>query len=425
MLGKLTKSQLVPPEPSTPTKPPHKWLPKGSHNSRSWDRISDSSGDRSSVQRPTHGHGEPSWDTQRETTPFKSAVTTDLPMSDMPLNPGLTSHCDPGVRLFSTLDNKFGNLPQTHQSSNGRSYKRRSSLLNLEYPPIEPAETVGSHIPLLPAVKNTRITSTQPFVEYYVPSGIPELTSGAVKDPMPYRPRRSSGLRMSVYFDAVEDQDAEKLTTIREDEGMEVGSVTVIGSPQKTGDTSPATPGKECNGIQGGEDEISEEASLDCDSEMTNDFDYSSEAENSSIVVFPSSPPPQPRSPGEPSLHPCTHATRDDSLRLKRAARALLKYEESEGIYSHLMNRVERMDYMEKEAAGQERRVPATLGQSAGKLRYFLGRIRKGRVETGEPMLLVEHELEWLEWIVEAIHTGVIHVQTRSCVCRGNWGGSR
>jgi hypothetical protein len=113
---------------------------------------------------------------------------------------------------------------------------------------------------------------------------------------------------------------------------------------------------------------------------------------------------------------PCTVATREDTIAVKYAAKALLKYEESAGMYSSLMDRLERMVFvsLQKEDG---------LGAAgcASKLCGFLVRMKEERVEMGEDVRFVEHEVEWAMWLAEASRTGVMHLKGVGCECRPDW----
>ncbi|EOA89512.1 uncharacterized protein SETTUDRAFT_148052 [Exserohilum turcica Et28A] len=121
---------------------------------------------------------------------------------------------------------------------------------------------------------------------------------------------------------------------------------------------------------------------------------------------------------------PCTPATREDTLRLKVQAKTLVsKYEESADIQAQLLTRLERMMYLQQQ---QQRRASTpsdtnAMATCAEKLRDFLLRVKEERVETGEHSTIVEHELEWVTWLVQASKTGVMHVRTEGCTCRPDW----
>jgi hypothetical protein len=116
---------------------------------------------------------------------------------------------------------------------------------------------------------------------------------------------------------------------------------------------------------------------------------------------------------------PCTCATQEDTIRVKIAAKSLLKYEESSDIYEQILRRLERMvQKAVQESSGGE---AASTIRCALKLQDFLLRTKDGRVDTGEVQRFVEHEIEWATWLVEASRTGVMHVKGPGCKCRPDW----
>jgi hypothetical protein len=121
---------------------------------------------------------------------------------------------------------------------------------------------------------------------------------------------------------------------------------------------------------------------------------------------------------------PCTRATATTTTRLKASAFSLLRYSESEAIFSGLMIRLERMLDNEIDIVAQDKRLPKpSLSRLVRRLRDFLRGIKEGRVATGEESRIVEHELRMCEWIYEAAREGVMHVRTRKCGCRPDWSG--
>jgi hypothetical protein len=118
---------------------------------------------------------------------------------------------------------------------------------------------------------------------------------------------------------------------------------------------------------------------------------------------------------------PCTRATREDTLRLKIRAKALIdRFEESGEIQAQLLTRMERMMYAEQQRTDSPGEVNS-MARCALKLRDFLLKVKEERVETGEHRTIVEHEIEWAEWLVEASKTGVMHVRSEGCTCRPDW----
>lgn len=119
----------------------------------------------------------------------------------------------------------------------------------------------------------------------------------------------------------------------------------------------------------------------------------------------------------------CTTATREDTLSVKIAAKKLLKYNESASIYAELVGRLERMVHASLHLPDDNGYI--TTGTSATtcalKLQDHLLRTKSSRIMTGEVRLLVEHEIEWATWLVEASRTGVMHLKAKGCKCRPDW----
>lgn len=126
----------------------------------------------------------------------------------------------------------------------------------------------------------------------------------------------------------------------------------------------------------------------------------------------------------QPSTLSCTAAKFEDTVRIKYAASKLLKFTESEKIYENLSNRLERMLHMELDKMDgklkQGQRYPS-VHACAIKLRDHIIKFQKERVEVGECERLVEHELKWAEWFVEASRVGVLHLKVMGCRCRPEW----
>jgi hypothetical protein len=119
---------------------------------------------------------------------------------------------------------------------------------------------------------------------------------------------------------------------------------------------------------------------------------------------------------------PCTTATREDTIRLKVAAKNLLKYNESQDIYAGLVTRLERMVRTSLQDSGNNSPTgSATATYCAVKLLNFLLKVKMDRIETGEVQMFVEHEIEWAKWLVEASQAGVMHLRGVECQCRPDW----
>jgi hypothetical protein len=119
---------------------------------------------------------------------------------------------------------------------------------------------------------------------------------------------------------------------------------------------------------------------------------------------------------------PCTTATREDTVRLKLAAKNLLKYTESQDIYAGLVTRLERMVRTSFQDSGSDSSTSsATAAYCVVKLLNFLLKVKMDRIETGEVQMFVEHEIEWAKWLVEASQAGVMHLRGVGCQCRPDW----
>jgi hypothetical protein len=122
-----------------------------------------------------------------------------------------------------------------------------------------------------------------------------------------------------------------------------------------------------------------------------------------------------------PQKHlPCTSATREDTIMIKKAAKQLFKYNESPDIYARLVDRLERMVSTSLQTQGDNGYL-APASRCALKLQDYLLRTREWRIDTGELRVLVEHEIDWAMWLVEASRTGVMHLKGPGCKCRPEW----
>jgi len=115
----------------------------------------------------------------------------------------------------------------------------------------------------------------------------------------------------------------------------------------------------------------------------------------------------------------CTTATREDTLRLKVAAKALLKYNESQDIYGALVSRVERM--VKTTLRENDGDSSAAMLLCASKLLNYLQRMAMERLEHGESAKIVIHEIHWAKWMVEASLAGVMHIKGEGCECQPDW----
>lgn len=117
----------------------------------------------------------------------------------------------------------------------------------------------------------------------------------------------------------------------------------------------------------------------------------------------------------------CTIATREDTIHLKTQAKLLFqKYRESSEIQADLLSRLERMILAEQHTTYQQAKY-VSIEACTLRLQTFLSTIKVGRLETGEHPRLIEHEIEWAKWLVEASRTGVMHLKTGGCKCRPDW----
>jgi hypothetical protein len=123
----------------------------------------------------------------------------------------------------------------------------------------------------------------------------------------------------------------------------------------------------------------------------------------------------------------CTAATFTDTMQMQCAASSLLKHTESADVFGSISNRIERMVTRKFEAVTTSRgtlkrgeEVPSTH-ECTIKLRDWLKKELENRVEVGEQRSVLEHELEWAEWFVEAAKKGVLHLKVAGCKCRPEW----
>ena len=80
--------------------------------------------------------------------------------------------------------------------------------------------------------------------------------------------------------------------------------------------------------------------------------------------------------------------------------------------------------YLEQQKPGAtEDSVAESLEACVRRLRDWLVKSQQERIETGEWRGVVEHEIEWVEWMVRAAERGVLHVRRRGCRCRPEWEG--
>lgn len=117
----------------------------------------------------------------------------------------------------------------------------------------------------------------------------------------------------------------------------------------------------------------------------------------------------------------CTTATKKDALRLKHQAMALMKYPESQTIHAEMIIRFQRMFFVQAETAEMEGHDPPSLVKIASELQAFMHHTRSGRIMTGELANIIDHEIEWADWIYETCQTGVMHIDSEYCDCKTEW----
>jgi hypothetical protein len=120
----------------------------------------------------------------------------------------------------------------------------------------------------------------------------------------------------------------------------------------------------------------------------------------------------------------CTKATKKDAIRLKSKALDLMQFPESEKIHAELLLRFERMFFVHAEMAQAEGTDMPSLVKVAMELRAFMHHIRPGRIITGELVSIIDHEIEWADWIYETCATGVMHLNSDYCDCKTEWDSS-
>ncbi|PSN71600.1 hypothetical protein BS50DRAFT_286829 [Corynespora cassiicola Philippines] len=114
----------------------------------------------------------------------------------------------------------------------------------------------------------------------------------------------------------------------------------------------------------------------------------------------------------------CTEALPEDVEEAIEKSKAILRlWVESSDSLEAMMNRLERM------VGTQSEKKTGRLSprECALKLLKHLEDAKEGRVETGEPQVLVEHEIMWAEWLVFVTKAKVMHLKTKGCNCRPEW----
>ncbi|KAF2726835.1 hypothetical protein EJ04DRAFT_557751 [Polyplosphaeria fusca] len=261
------------------------------------------------------------------------------------------------------------------------------------------------------ATKGSILSTEQSF---YAQELGPREVPGNIGHTIPHERRSYSRPRESIYFDAVENQSSQKvLASIKED--REQGDYSETESPLQSNipkrrkvDSIPA--------IGEPEPEL-KDASFQAEEPPVTDDDDDIE-EDDPILVFR----PLLRS-NKNHLLPCTSATTSQTNHYRQRALTLMRYKESGSIYTALMDRLENMIVAEEQSAMHEHRHAMNACQLAKRLREFLKGIKVGRIMTGEEQELVEHEMEWAEWLVGITRAGVLHVRdvVQGCKCETSW----
>jgi len=142
----------------------------------------------------------------------------------------------------------------------------------------------------------------------------------------------------------------------------------------------------------------------------------------------------------EPFATPCSVASRRDTENMKHHAHRLARFDESRDIYNNVCSRLENM------VTGRINEIARSSTQSASPIptkddsqnkealtpknvvvrcARALQSMLRGRVEErivyGEPKNIVNHEMEWVDWLVEAAECGVLHLKVPGCKCRPEW----
>lgn len=119
---------------------------------------------------------------------------------------------------------------------------------------------------------------------------------------------------------------------------------------------------------------------------------------------------------------PCTTATREDTIRLRLRAKALFEmFPRSGEVQAGMLCRMERMVLAEHRRAQDDQAYMLSITECTLKLKDFLLRVKEERIDTGEERRIIEEEIEWTKWILEASQTGVMHLKTPGCNCRPDW----
>ncbi|KAF2273166.1 uncharacterized protein EI97DRAFT_436234 [Westerdykella ornata] len=311
---------------------------------------------------------------------------------------------------------KFSSFPAPAAPNNGQRASNHRNLrlsFNIAAPDEDDVEDQSSE------VKQSMTFGTQRDATH---SPVPAVAAGSssVRPPAAvpsqataFKPRRSSALSTSQYFDAVEEQSATKhMAAIQEEEpvepAMKKSTNREIANTQRTLKPKPNP----------------EPEPTAADEPYYSPDEY--EPHEGDLVIRDAEPSSwihdfTGRIVTRKDYLPCTRATAADTKRLKRAAKDLIRYEESEDIYAELLDRLKRMIDREDQMAEEQQRPELSVARLARRLRSWLRRIADGQIIAGESPRFIEHQLEWADWLYAAADTGVLHVKTRRCNCKAEW----
>ncbi|KAF2750454.1 hypothetical protein M011DRAFT_465205 [Sporormia fimetaria CBS 119925] len=230
-----------------------------------------------------------------------------------------------------------------------------------------------------------------------------------------YRPRQSSLFDTTEYFDAEEGESILTPTRPVEKEANDLTDDRQQQMTHRQGQPSNVSK-KRRDADSEGESDLSDDSDED-DFEPAEEDDLVVRDIPRSVFMETSRGPIKVR----PAFLPCTPVNEPTTKRIKRAARDLCLYDESQEIFGKLHDRLKKMLDMEARKARRDGRPVASIADLAGKLLAWLEEIEEGRIRTGENPKYVEHELDWAEWIQEAAKARVLHVKTGKCQCKSEF----
>jgi hypothetical protein len=412
--------------------PMKKWDNFGFRDYRSSTPNSDGSGTTTPVQTPVHISGSRSsqllgYSGDNGQVPPKPDLTNENVKATIP-----ATEVRPAQRREKRMRFSFllgtDESPKVGDGAHGRERKKRSGrpsiLAVAEHEEEEQVSTWPAALVSRPSNGSATITTSSNADGSTTSNSIHDDTISNVRAGSQMapeasqknslnRPRMSSPLDASEYFDAMEQQDqtlVDKLGAIKEDEIQQALQSEDGSEPLRTNIKNPtAEPnigrervGKEQDPRIRQQEHYSDEDDEDDEEneEQVNDDEDDYSSSDLSTHTTSITPPRLSRRP-----------LRTDTARLKRAYRSLLRYDESEAIYTALMTRLQRMLADEDRLAARERRKEVSVYRLARRLRMWLDSIAEGRVVMGEHAKFVGHEREWARWIEEAGRTGVLFVR--------------